>query len=77
MTVVLDDAEGYAHSSSQCVWDNAAPAAVSASLHASRLDGSQLRDDSSNRWLPDLLISRPDLVGAVIALCKESTRWAH
>jgi 3'(2'), 5'-bisphosphate nucleotidase len=74
MTVVLGDAEGYAHFSGQYMWDNAAPAAFSAGFHAGRLDGSQLRHDSLNPWMPNLLISRRDLVGVVIPFCKEATR---
>ena len=68
MAVVLGEADVYAHSGGQYEWDNAAPAAVSAAagLHASRLDGSPLRYNQRDPWLPDLLICRPDLAEPVL-----------
>ena len=68
MAVVLGEADVYAHSGGQYEWDNAAPAAVaqSAGLHVSRLDGSPLRYNQPDPWLPDLLICRPDLADAVL-----------
>lgn len=68
MAVVLGDAEIYAHAGGQYEWDNAAPAAVAAAagLHVSRLDGSPLRYNQPDPWLPDLLICRPDLVDSVL-----------
>jgi 3'(2'), 5'-bisphosphate nucleotidase len=69
MAVVLGDAEVYAHSGGQYEWDSAAPVAVatSAGLHCSRLDGSPLVYNQADPWLPDLLICRPELAGAVLA----------
>ncbi|MFL6207213.1 MAG: inositol monophosphatase family protein [Acidimicrobiales bacterium] len=69
MAVVLGEADVYAHAGGQYEWDNAAPAAVAqaAGLHVSRLDGSALRYNQADPWLPDLLICRPDLAEAVIA----------
>lgn len=68
MAVVLGEAEVYAHAGGQYEWDNAAPAAVAAAagLHVSRLDGSPLRYNQPDPWLPDLLICRPDLADAVL-----------
>jgi 3'(2'), 5'-bisphosphate nucleotidase len=68
MAVVLGEADVYAHAGGQYEWDNAAPAAVAqaAGLHVSRLDGSPLRYNQPDPWLPDLLICRPDLAGPVI-----------
>jgi len=73
MAVVLGEADVYAHSGGQYEWDSAAPVAVAAAagLHVSRLDGSPLRYNQANPWLPDLLICRPDLAAEVIALCRE------
>jgi 3'(2'), 5'-bisphosphate nucleotidase len=70
MAVVRGDADIYAHSGGQYEWDSAAPVAVAASagLHVSRLDGSPLRYNQSNPWLPDLLICRPEYAAAVLAL---------
>jgi 3'(2'), 5'-bisphosphate nucleotidase len=71
MAVVRGDADVYAHSGGQWEWDSAAPVAVAAAagLHVSRLDGSPLRYNQPNPWLPDLLICRPELAATVIAKC--------
>ena len=68
MAVVLGEADVYAHAGGQYEWDNAAPAAVAAAagLHVSRLDGSPLRYNNADPWLPDLLICRPDLAEGVL-----------
>ncbi len=68
MAVVLGEADVYAHAGGQYEWDNAAPAAVAAAagLHVSRLDGSELRYNHADPWLPDLLICRPDLAEPVL-----------
>jgi 3'(2'), 5'-bisphosphate nucleotidase len=68
MAVVLGEADVYAHAGGQYEWDNAAPAAVAsaAGLHVSRLDGSPLRYNQADPWLPDLLICRPDLAMPVL-----------
>jgi 3'(2'), 5'-bisphosphate nucleotidase len=58
----------YAHSGGQYEWDSAAPVAVAAAagLHTSRLDGSPLRYNEPNPWLPDLLVCRADLASKVL-----------
>jgi 3'(2'), 5'-bisphosphate nucleotidase len=70
MAVVLGEAEVYAHAGGQYEWDSAAPAAVAraAGLHVSRLDGSPLRYNRRDPWLPDLLICRPELADDVLAI---------
>jgi 3'(2'), 5'-bisphosphate nucleotidase len=70
MAVVRGEADIYAHSGGQYEWDSAAPVAVAAAagLHVSRLDGGPLRYNQPNPWLPDLLICRPELAGAVLEL---------
>jgi 3'(2'), 5'-bisphosphate nucleotidase len=72
MAVVLGEAEIYAHSGGQYEWDSAAPVAVAAAagLHVSRLDGSPLRYNQPDPWLPDVLICRPELAAAVIDACR-------
>ncbi|MGI8776266.1 MAG: 3'(2'),5'-bisphosphate nucleotidase CysQ [Acidimicrobiales bacterium] len=69
MAVVRGEAEIYLHAGGQYEWDSAAPVAVAAAagLHASRVDGSPLRYNQPNPWLPDVLICRPELAEAVIA----------
>jgi len=68
MAVVLGEADVYAHTGGQYEWDSAAPVAVAAAagLHVSRLDGSALRYNEPNPYLPDLLICRPELVDDVL-----------
>jgi 3'(2'), 5'-bisphosphate nucleotidase len=63
-------ADVYVHSGGQYEWDNAAPVAVAraAGLHASRIDGSPLDYNRPNPLLPDLLICRPELASAVLAV---------
>lgn len=70
MAVVRGEADIYAHSGGQYEWDSAAPVAVAqaAGLHVSRLDGSPLRYNQPNPWLPDLLICRPELAERVLAI---------
>jgi 3'(2'), 5'-bisphosphate nucleotidase len=67
MAVVLGEAEVYLHAGGQYEWDSAAPVAVAqaAGLHVSRLDGSPLRYNQSNPYLPDLLICRREWAGPV------------
>jgi len=72
MAVVLGEAEVYAHSGGMYEWDSAAPAAVAraAGMHVSRLDGSPLRYNRPDPWLPDLLICHPDLAPRVLELVR-------
>lgn len=69
MAVVDGRADIYLHDGGQYEWDNCAPAAVAlaAGLHASRIDGSPLVYNCENPLLPDLLICRTELTGAVLA----------
>lgn len=68
MAVVRGLVDVYAHSGGQYEWDSCAPVAVAvaAGLHVSRLDGSPLRYNMKDPYLPDLLICRPEFAGAVI-----------
>jgi 3'(2'), 5'-bisphosphate nucleotidase len=63
MAVVMGLVDAYAHAGGMYEWDSAAPVAVaqSAGLWCSRLDGSPLRYNERDPWLPDLLICRPEL----------------
>jgi 3'(2'), 5'-bisphosphate nucleotidase len=72
MAVVLGDADVYAHSGGQYEWDSAAPVGVAAAagLHVSRLDGAPLVYNCPQPWLPDLLICRPELRDAVLAVTR-------
>jgi 3'(2'), 5'-bisphosphate nucleotidase len=69
MAVVDGTVDAYVHSGGQYEWDSAAPAAVAAAagLHVSRLDGSPLVYNRRDPWLPDLIVCRPEIAGAVLA----------
>lgn len=69
MAVVRGEGEMYLHSGGQHEWDSCAPVAVAvaAGLHASRIDGSPLRYNQPDVYLPDLLICRRELAEAVLA----------
>jgi 3'(2'), 5'-bisphosphate nucleotidase len=68
MAVVLGAADVYVHAGGQYEWDSAAPVAVAAAagLHVSRLDGTALRYNQANPWLPDQLICRQELAAEVL-----------
>lgn len=68
MAIVLGDADVYAHAGGQYEWDSAAPVAVAAAagLHTSRLDGSPLRYNQPDPYLPDLLVCRRELASQIL-----------
>jgi 3'(2'), 5'-bisphosphate nucleotidase len=74
MAVIRGEADIYLHSGGQYEWDNCAPAAVAlaAGLHVSRADGSPLKYNNSDTYLPDLLICPKDLAGRVIELTRSA-----
>ena len=74
-TVLFGETDAYVHAGGQYEWDSAAPVAVarSAGLHASRLDGSPLRYNAANPYLPDLVICRPELATDVLAVLRNAT----
>lgn len=74
MAVVLGDVDVYAHSGGQYEWDSAAPVGVAAAagLHVSRLDGTPLEYNRPEPYLPDLLICRPELRDAVLAVTRDA-----
>lgn len=72
MAVVRGEADIYLHTGGQYEWDNCAPVAVAqaAGLHCSRVDGSPMRYNAPDPYLPDLLICRPELVDDIMAALK-------
>lgn len=72
MAVVRGEADIYLHTGGQFEWDNCAPVAVAqaAGLHCSRVDGSPLRYNGENTYLPDLLICRKELAAQILAEVK-------
>lgn len=73
MAVLRGEATAYLHAGGQWEWDSAAPVgvAVSAGLHASRLDGSPLLYNQPRPYLPDLLICHPDAAEALLGALSE------
>lgn len=70
IAVVRGEAEIYLHSGGQYEWDSCAPAAVAGAhgLHCSRIDGTPLRYNNADTYLPDLLICRPEWAERVLEL---------
>lgn len=68
ISVVTGGVDLYVHAGGQYEWDSAAPVAVAlaAGLHASRIDGSALRYNQPDPWLPDLVVCRPELAERVL-----------
>jgi 3'(2'), 5'-bisphosphate nucleotidase len=75
MAVVQGLADVYVHAGGQYEWDSAAPVAVAdaAGLHTSRIDGSALDYNRPDPLLPDLLVCRPELAAAVLAVTRRSS----
>lgn len=68
MAIVLGIADIYVHAGGQYEWDNCAPAAVAlaAGLHVSRIDGSPMRYNNPDPYLPDLVICRKEFAAPVL-----------
>jgi len=68
MAVVRGDADAYIHAGGQWEWDSAAPAGVvqAAGLHATRIDGSPLRYNQEDPYLPDLLMCRSEVADLLL-----------
>ena len=68
--VVQGRADVYVHAGGQYEWDSAAPVAVAraAGLFTSRIDGSPLIYNQTDVSLPDLIVCRPELADAVLAV---------
>jgi 3'(2'), 5'-bisphosphate nucleotidase len=66
--VITGQADAYVHSGGQYEWDSAAPVAVAraAGLHTSRIDGSPLRYNSEQPWLPDILVCPVGFAGQLL-----------
>ncbi|MEJ5946316.1 3'(2'),5'-bisphosphate nucleotidase CysQ [Pseudokineococcus basanitobsidens] len=67
-SVLRDEADAYVHAGGQYEWDSAAPVVVAraAGLHTSRVDGSPLVYNRPDPTLPDLVVARPEVAGAVL-----------
>ncbi|MGV0645636.1 3'(2'),5'-bisphosphate nucleotidase CysQ [Mycolicibacterium sp. XJ879] len=71
-SVVQGRSDVYVHAGGQYEWDSAAPVAVAraAGLHTSRIDGSPLVYNQADPLLPDLVVCRPELADAVLAVTR-------
>ena len=76
MAVVRGEADIYLHSGGQYEWDSCAPVAVAkaAGLHASRMDGSALRYNQANAYMPDLLVCLQAHAERILELIARSGR---
>ena len=71
--VVRGEVDAYVHTGGQYEWDSAAPVAVArgAGLFTSRVDGSELRYNGDNPYLPDLVVCNPSLADDLLARVDE------
>ena len=67
--VIEGGAVAYVHAGGQYEWDSAAPVAVARArgLHTSRIDGSPLRYNQPDPYLPDLVICHPAQAEMILA----------
>ena len=68
MAVINGDADIYYHIGGQYEWDNCAPVAVCLAhgLHCSRLDGSAIKYNQKDTFVPDLLICRKEYADKIL-----------
>lgn len=73
MAVVRGEADVYLHSGGQYEWDSCAPVAVALGhgLHCSRIDGSPLRYNQPDSYLPDLLVCRKQDAERLLGLLED------
>ncbi len=72
ISVARDVTDAYVHAGGQYEWDSAAPVAVAraAGLFTSRVDGSPLRYNQDDVYLPDLIVCRPELAEPILAFLR-------
>jgi 3'(2'), 5'-bisphosphate nucleotidase len=66
--VIQGEADAYVHAGGQYEWDSAAPVAVAraAGLHASRIDGTELRYNRPDPYIADILICPVSLAATLL-----------
>lgn len=76
IAIVEGTVDAYVHADGQYEWDSAAPVAVAAtaSLVATRLDGSRLVYNQADPWSPDLVICHPALVARLREMLEAAGR---
>jgi len=73
ISVVRDVTDAYVHAGGQYEWDSAAPVAVAraAGLFTSRVDGTPLRYNRDDVYLPDVIVCRPELSEQIVGWIRE------
>jgi 3'(2'), 5'-bisphosphate nucleotidase len=68
MAVVRGEADIYLHTGGQYEWDNCAPVAVAqaAGLHCSRINGTPMKYNNRDTYLPDLLICHNNILNDIL-----------
>ncbi|MEB3982323.1 3'(2'),5'-bisphosphate nucleotidase CysQ [Mycobacterium sp. 663a-19] len=76
MALIDGDVDAYLHAGGQWEWDSAAPAGVvmAAGMHASRLDGSPLRYNQLDPYLPDFVMCRAEVAPILLGAIRDSWR---
>jgi 3'(2'), 5'-bisphosphate nucleotidase len=76
MALIDGDVDAYVHAGGQWEWDSAAPAGVlmAAGMHASRLDGSPLRYNQLDPYLPDFVMCRAELAPILLGAIRQEFR---
>lgn len=72
LSVARDISDAYVHAGGQYEWDSAAPVAVAraAGLFTSRVDGTELKYNQEDVYLPDLIVCRPELAERIVAFVR-------
>ncbi|HTX95133.1 MAG TPA: inositol monophosphatase family protein [Mycobacterium sp.] len=76
MALINGHVDAYVHAGGQWEWDSAAPAGVvmAAGMHASRLDGSPLRYNQRDPYLPDFVMCRAELATILLGAIRQEFR---
>ena len=76
MAIIDGDVDAYLHAGGQWEWDSAAPAGVilAAGMHASRLDGSPLRYNQLDPYLPDFVMCRAEVAPILLGAIRDAWR---
>lgn len=77
--VIRGEVDAYVHTGGQYEWDSAAPVAVAraAGLFTSRIDGSALKYNRQNPYLPDLIICNPLITEDLLRISDTLTKGAR
>lgn len=76
MAIIDGEVDAYVHAGGQWEWDSAAPAGVvmAAGMHASRLDGSPMRYNQLDPYLPDFVMCRAELAPILLDAIRHGGR---